>query len=217
MSPEAHLWLSPAAGFLREGARDRTLRVPFCAPKWSISRKNARRHDSACRVGTKIGSSASRATSTVTQGHRLSLSVRRPRAPRQVMMAPFAVFEKAPLQEKRLRGKGSALLWGQRWARLVLGSRRAQVMPQRGWPAPTITASASQGPRSDDGPFRRSLEPAGLQGKCRRVRGVRALWGQRWTRVLFLTRRRSTATTAACPSLRLCPRRSRPRPSCQGP
>jgi len=43
---------------------------------------------------------------------------------------------------------------------------------------------------------------AGLQGKSRRVPGVRALWGQQWTRLAsrFLPYARSTAPTGAWPS-----------------
>jgi hypothetical protein len=39
------------------------------------------------------------------------------------------------------------------------------------------------------------LKTAGVQGKSRRVPGVRALWGQRWTRLPFFEDARSTATT----------------------
>lgn len=64
--------------------------------------------------------------------------------------------------------------------------RRAQV-PHNGSMGfvPNHRAASASGVREGDhGPSSRSLEMAGLQGKCRRA-GVRALWGQQWTRLLF--------------------------------
>ena len=52
------------------------------------------------------------------------------------------------------------------------------------WPSPTITTSACLGVHDGDhGPSGGPLKTVGLQGERAAGSGVRALWGQQWTRL----------------------------------
>src|SRR5215208_3498506 len=70
------------------------------------------------------------------------------------------------------------------------------------WPSPTTTTSACLGVHDGDhGRFRRSSENCRFAGEKAAGSGVRALWGQQWTRLpFFLLIPGSTATTGAWPS-----------------
>jgi hypothetical protein len=101
---------------------------------------------------------------------------------------PGASSPRSPLSSANVRlflipRKGEPRLWGHTSG--LAFSRREQVLPQReAWPSPTITASACLGvhlARSRPLPAvpRRRL----FAGKKPAGSGVRALWGQQWTRL----------------------------------
>src|SRR5215216_7689700 len=82
------------------------------------------------------------------------------------------------------------------------------------WGSPTVTASACLGVHdAGHGPFRRSPKNSRFAGENGRVPGVRALWGQQWTRLpLLFSHARSTATTGAWPPPPQLPHRRHRRP-----
>src|SRR5512133_1364091 len=110
-------------------------------------------------------------------------------------MAPIHVPKKCPICREELQGSTIVVLWGQPYTLVCLDNDK--YCPNGGMASPTSTAAVGSGPTRRSWPFRRSPENRGLQGRSSQGSGIRALWGQRSTRLAFSADARSTAPTGA--------------------